>query len=257
MNIFRLATWVAGLCLQTLPVALAQNQAPQVDAGPDQSVALYEALYLQGSVSDDGLPTTTLTTLWSLDQGPGEVAFDHAAQLDTRAFFTETGLHFLKLSADDGELEATDEIQVTVTEPKAPSIELLSPDGGEVWLVGSKQIIRWTTVNLSDVSLAYSSDEGASWTTITQSVDDQNPSWGQYSWLVPNTPSRTCRLEVAGYFSETADRSQSNFEIATPATAGGCSSLPSQGHALLTLLLIGLVLALRARPGARRRNLTL
>ncbi len=59
----------------TGPVA---NRAPNVDAGSDQAVTLPNDAFLDGTVTDDGLPSTTLTTTWSRFDGPGTVTFGDA-----------------------------------------------------------------------------------------------------------------------------------------------------------------------------------
>jgi hypothetical protein len=51
------------------------NQAPVVDAGPDQTITLPSSANLNGTVTDDGLPNPpgTVTTTWSEVSGPGAV----------------------------------------------------------------------------------------------------------------------------------------------------------------------------------------
>src|SRR5207237_1420348 len=48
------------------------NQPPQVNAGADQTIQLPDAALLQGSGTDDGLPSgSTLAVTWSKVSGPG------------------------------------------------------------------------------------------------------------------------------------------------------------------------------------------
>jgi hypothetical protein len=54
------------------------NQAPRVNAGPDQSILLSGATVtnLTGTATDDGLPTgSTLTYMWNVVSGPATVIF--------------------------------------------------------------------------------------------------------------------------------------------------------------------------------------
>jgi hypothetical protein len=88
---------------------------PVVDAGPDQLVAIDEVAVLDGTVSDDGLPGGGLTTQWSVISGPGSVTFADAAAVDTTATFSAVGSYALRLTADDGQLSAADELMVQVT----------------------------------------------------------------------------------------------------------------------------------------------
>ncbi len=96
------------------------NQAPTVDAGSDQTINLPTSasdvnVTLNGSVSDDGLPTPPgLITTWSQESGPGTVIFDNANAVDTTATFDLTGIYVLRLTGDDSDLSAIDELTVTV-----------------------------------------------------------------------------------------------------------------------------------------------
>ena len=93
------------------------NAAPTVSAGDDQSVVLPNAASLDGTVSDDGLPSGgTLTQKWSEASGPGTVTFADATKQDTTATFSEAGTYELQLTASDGEKTGSDRVTVTVTE---------------------------------------------------------------------------------------------------------------------------------------------
>ena len=91
------------------------NAAPLVSAGDDLSVNLATSSSLDGSVSDDGLPSGTLTSTWSKVSGPGTVTFGNANAVDTNASFSATGSYVLRLSASDGQLSSSEEATVTVT----------------------------------------------------------------------------------------------------------------------------------------------
>ncbi|TLD40495.1 MAG: putative extracellular protein [Candidatus Jettenia ecosi] len=93
------------------------NQPPEVDAGVDQSITLPNSATLDGTVTDDGLPTGTITTTWSMVSGTGTVNFDNAGAVDTTASFSEAGTYVLSLTADDGELNPSDEITIVVSNP--------------------------------------------------------------------------------------------------------------------------------------------
>jgi len=97
------------------------NQAPTVNAGSDQTVTLPSSASLSGTVMDDGLPApATLVTTWSKQSGPGDVTFGNANALSTSASFSQAGAYVLRLTADDGALDAFDEVTVTVN--AAPSV---------------------------------------------------------------------------------------------------------------------------------------
>ena len=92
------------------------NSAPSVDAGEDQVVELPSAAVLDGDVQDDGLPEDALSVVWHKVNGPGDVSFKDATQEDTSAYFSEAGTYTLSLTADDGLLSESDQVEVTVRE---------------------------------------------------------------------------------------------------------------------------------------------
>jgi len=114
-----------------------------------------------------------------------------------------------------------------------PSVRVLSPNGGEKWLVGSTQTIHWTVSSKIEYCLLYYSVNGGYSFTPIGSVSSEINS---YEWTVPDTPSTQCRIEVIGIdvpqtFS-TYDLSDYNFEIVTEiidpcseiTVIGGCGS---------------------------------
>jgi uncharacterized protein YjiK len=90
------------------------NRAPTVDAGPDQSVIVPNAATLDGTVTDDGLPTPpgAVNSTWTRISGPGTVTFGNANAVDTTATFSTDGQYVLRLTANDGELTTFDEVTV-------------------------------------------------------------------------------------------------------------------------------------------------
>ena len=84
--------------------------------------------------------------------------------------------------------------------------------------------VRWTT-NVTDVVLRYSTDGGESWEEIEPTVDDTQPGWLDYPWLIPNDPSKSCLVMVAGYKGEAPTQSRAVFEIAPTQDMwiGGCT----------------------------------
>lgn len=93
------------------------NQAPAVDAGSDQTVAISAGADLNGMVSDDGKPNPPgqTTVQWSAISGPGAVNFLNSQQAHTRVDFPAPGEYVLRLTANDGALSASDDVRITVT----------------------------------------------------------------------------------------------------------------------------------------------
>ncbi len=81
-----------------------------------QSITLPDSARLSGSASDDGLPDPpgSLTTTWSKVSGPGTVTFADSSALNTTASFSAAGTYTLRLTADDGGLETSDDVVITV-----------------------------------------------------------------------------------------------------------------------------------------------
>jgi RHS repeat-associated protein len=102
----------------------ASNRAPVVNAGPDQTLSLYNVANLNGQITDDGLPNGTVTASWTKVAGPGDVVFSNAGASSTSATFSETGVYVLRLTADDSALTAFDEITVAANfENQAPVVD--------------------------------------------------------------------------------------------------------------------------------------
>ena len=101
------------------------NEAPRVDAGPDQRLAHpARVASLTGLLSDDGLPTGELTSGWSQVSGPAPVVFGDAQAAATPATFTAAGTYVLRLRATDAELTTDDTLTVVVEPPnQAPHVD--------------------------------------------------------------------------------------------------------------------------------------
>jgi hypothetical protein len=96
------------------------NQAPNVNAGVDQTITLPATAVLTATASDDGLPVPPglLTNTWSKVSGPGTVNFSTTLE-GTTASFSTAGTYVLRLTAFDGALTTIDDVTVTVN-PAAP-----------------------------------------------------------------------------------------------------------------------------------------
>ncbi len=90
------------------------NQAPYVNAGPDQAILYPNPATLAGVVADDGKPNGTVNISWSEVSGPGTVTFQNARLAKTSASFSVAGTYVLKLIASDGQKTTTDDITIIV-----------------------------------------------------------------------------------------------------------------------------------------------
>jgi hypothetical protein len=99
-----------------------------------------------------------VTATWSKVSGPGNVAFADAQAPATTATFTTAGPYVLRLTADDGELSAADDVSVTVADPTVPAEILEVPVRASADDAEERTSNR--SVNLSSGDLNLGTDEG-------------------------------------------------------------------------------------------------
>jgi len=95
------------------------------------------------------------------------------------------------------ELEKTEPMPTPTqnTQPKKPSISLISPNGGEVWHIGDKVTIRWSSINYTDkIYIQLSYDGGKTWVMIIP----QTANTGSQEWMVTGEASPRCRIKIFG-----------------------------------------------------------
>jgi len=96
-----------------------------------------------------------------------------------------------------------------------PVITVTSPNGGNIFYVGTSYNISWTSAYLTSpyVKIEYSTNNGGAWSTIIASTNNT----GSYTWPVPNTPSVQCLVRVSEYGIPTVyDISNAVFSIVYP-----------------------------------------
>lgn len=121
LNIGTAATYDVKLQAGTPPA----NTAPTVSAGANATVTLPAPIPLNGTASDDGYPSGTLTTTWSQQSGPATATIANAAALNTTATVTAAGTYVFKLTASDGALSSSSTVTITVN-PAAPVPEVVA-----------------------------------------------------------------------------------------------------------------------------------
>ncbi len=102
-----------------LALVYPDNKPPMTEAGEEQTVWLSEAgtvlVTLAGTVNDiDGSPTGELTQLWQKVTGPDDVAIATPTAAQTVVLISTPGLYTFSLTADDGQLQNTDEVIIDV-----------------------------------------------------------------------------------------------------------------------------------------------
>jgi len=102
---------------------------------------------------------------------------------------TRTEAHVNNLNTVDSETSTS----VLATPLSAP-FWINSPNGGESWVAGSSHNIVWThPQTIANVKLEYSTNNGASWTTIVASMVNT----GTFAWTVPSATSTGCLVRVS------------------------------------------------------------
>jgi hypothetical protein len=124
------------------------NQPPATYVGLDISIRLPNSASLVGIIQDDGLPVPPgqTTSLWSKISGPGTVTFSSPETTQTSATFSSAGTYILGLTGNDGTLQSSDNVQVTVLAPEVtnlpPSIVITRPLNGKVFSYSRRLSIR-------------------------------------------------------------------------------------------------------------------
>ena len=123
------ATLVPAFSIQAGPPPT--NQVPSVNAGSNKTITLPNFASLDGTVTDDGLPSGTVTTTWSKVSGLGTVTFGNANAVDTSATFSQADTYVLRLTANDGLLQDFDDVFITanVAAPGEATLYDLNGDG--------------------------------------------------------------------------------------------------------------------------------
>lgn len=129
--------------------------------------------------------------------------------------FTSTSC---RMRVRDAQGTLTDASPAPFTVYLRPEIDLLSPDGGEAWQVGTRHDLLWKSIAVDRVDLAVSTDGGVRW----QAIDSAIPArLGGYSWQLPVTPSDSALVRIVSSDEATVlDRSAALFRItAVPAVS--------------------------------------
>jgi len=179
-------------------------QAPAITSTPPTTASV-GSLYVYEIVAT-GSPAPAL----SVSGAPAWLALSGNVLSGTPSAPGSTGQ--ITITATNAAGSAQQSFAITVVQP--PSITILRPLAGEVWYVGTTRRICWTTVNLNDVAISYSTDGGGSWTQIegAGSIYWNDPQWGSFPWQVPDAPSTDCVVNIRGYKFEDSENSPA-FEI--------------------------------------------
>jgi photosystem II stability/assembly factor-like uncharacterized protein len=104
------------------------------------------------------------------------------------------------------------------------SVSVLSPNGGEVWQVGSVHSIVWSSLLVADLNLYYKSVPGNNWLSIAANVPAAS---GSFAWTVPNAAGSALVRVVSSSDSTILDESNSPFVIQPPTSVVELGSIPT------------------------------
>ena len=98
-----------------------------------------------------------------------------------------------------------------------PVIDLISPNGGEVYTVGDEVNIKWNQTNIDTVTIGYKAcDSCLDWIEFGMQVDINNTT-GSYKWTIPeNLSAGNYKIDITGYHTgigSMIDISQADFII--------------------------------------------
>ena len=91
------------------------SNAVQIDAGAARTIVLADAVVLDASVTENGLPPQDdVSYSWSMLSGPGTVDFSSPDSAATSARFSAIGSYVLALAVTTGSGSASDTVEITV-----------------------------------------------------------------------------------------------------------------------------------------------
>src|SRR5690606_7459776 len=70
---------------------------------------------------------------------------------------------------------------------------VIQPNGGETLYAGDVQILSWSFVNVADIALDYSTNNGSTWNLITAS---QPAVISNYAWTIPQISTTQALIRV-------------------------------------------------------------
>lgn len=206
----------------------ATNRAPVVEAGwPMKTTLPDNDVVLGGQMVDDAF-TGSATTTWSKVSGPGTVNFSNASILNATATFSTGGVYVLRLTANDGQASASDDITIEV---KDPSKGIFSNGDFEAGIPASGQWpAGYTGVDVSGINVVNNTVGGVGNYVLRVTAGD---------WKYPalsNAPQR----DLAGQKTNTNYelRFKAKFAATTTKTAK-VSIIGNTGSAIATMNITG------------------
>lgn len=168
-----------------------------VFAGPDSTVRLNQDVYLEGNVTEVGLPDTVFLFSWKQVSGPDSVRILFPSDRFTKVQFKQIGVYTITLTGSDRVITKSDTVVYMVLD--SISFKVLKPAEGDRIVIGDSVRITWQIVTpLPQTLIDVSIDKGKTWIVLT------NPSLlldTQWTWHVRPTLQAcdSCLVKVRDY----------------------------------------------------------
>jgi hypothetical protein len=117
----------------------------------------------------------------------------------------------------------------TIYDPEAPAVQILAPNGGEVWYWNEVHQIQWNSIDnigVDSINVYLSIDSGL---TYPYRIVHFSTNDSLYNWVIPQLNSNKCLIKVIAYdLSANAgfDTSDSCFTIGAVGISEGKIALP-------------------------------
>ncbi|WP_367873383.1 DUF5060 domain-containing protein [Luteolibacter sp. Populi] len=226
--------WIA--LVQNTGGSTPTNEAPLVSAGADKSATLSGAsvsVALTGSASDDGLPAgSTLSRSWTRVSGPAAVTFSAPDSASTSATFTAAGTYVLRLTATDGTLSSSDEVQVLVTTATAQNqapVANAGPDRSAVLSGASVQIAL--AGSASDDGLPQGSSLSVAWTPVSGPAPVSFGNASSAATTASFTTAGTYTLRLSASDGALSDTDEATVTVSASSGGGGTSNFAASQDA--------------------------
>ncbi|MFA5032450.1 MAG: C25 family cysteine peptidase [bacterium] len=202
------------LCLTVIPVNDPPGIVYSFPVSP-YTMGLPDTINLRIHTEDPD--NDTLQYIWSVNGIINPLVVDTIYQYCSTSITTDT----IKVKVTDKVLSDSN-YWVVVVDTSSPSVNIVHPDSGEIWLTGASNTIKWQATDnnkIDSVSICLSFNSGVSYpNTIAHGIGIANDS--TYVWPVIDTFSTTCKLkivawDIAGNIGE--GRNKGDFLI-TPGT---------------------------------------
>ncbi|MBN1998175.1 FG-GAP repeat protein [candidate division KSB1 bacterium] len=114
------------------------------------------------------------------------------------------------IAISDGSTKPSDMSDSTFTISEPPSITVLTPNGGEQWIIGDQHEIKWSSVDIGNsLRVQLSKNNGGTWETLSNNA----PNTGSWLWTVHEPRSDLCLVRITETATGISDTSDAVFTV--------------------------------------------